>query len=93
MNASHPHSLVEREMGERYAHAFLMLGADFTLDILGLDAGEFRNLAKRIHAFGAVERVEEAGGEQGELTQDHRGGDGCERLVFLGVAFPFAGVV
>jgi hypothetical protein len=98
VNATNPHPLVEREVSEGHAHAFLVLGADVSLDFLGLDASEFRNLAKRVHAFRAVERVEEAGGEQGELTQDHRGGDGGERLVLGGVAllgfgFAFAGVV
>ena len=96
MDATHPHSLVERQVREADAHSLLVLRANVGLNVLGLDAGEFRDLAKRVHAFRAVERREDALGERVELLQDHRGGDGGESLVLGGVAFldlRFAGVV
>ena len=96
VDASNPHSLVQREMGEADAHPLLMLGANVVLDFLGLDAGEFRDFAKRVHAFRAVERCEDAFCERVELLPDHRGSDGGESLVLGGVAFldlRFAGAV
>ncbi len=83
-------------MREADAHSLLMLGADVVLDVVRFDAGEFRNLAERVHAVCSVERCEDALRERVELLPDHRRGDGGESLVLGGVAFlgfRFAGVV
>lgn len=83
-------------MSERNAHSLFVELADVILDFVSLDAGEFRQLAERVHAFASLEGEEDVVGERVELLPDHRGGDGGESLVRGGVVllgFPFACVV